>query len=157
MTIFSRSTLKAAFPNNPRAVAEFERLDSLLSAVDGNGQSISDKLDAILSAGGGSFQPAHPILDALTKLEPGKIGIVEVKEDGSAAIREVDSLDPASLLTRGVAYTVLTGFVGMGTTAERPATPPNAGGIYIDTTIDVDGYAIIWNGSYWVNFQGFRV
>jgi hypothetical protein len=36
MTIFTRAVLQQAFPHSPRAVAEFEKLDDLLIAVDDN-------------------------------------------------------------------------------------------------------------------------
>jgi hypothetical protein len=156
--IFSRSTLKSAFPKNERAVREFERLDRLLSDIDDNGKTLADRIaDLEKVAGSGKYQPAHKTLDAITSLEPGKIGAVEIREDGSAIVREIDALDPASLITRGVGYTVFMGLGGKGTTAQRPIVPPNTISIYLDTTLDPDGRPIIWNGSYWVNFSGSPV
>jgi hypothetical protein len=115
MTIFSRSTLKEAFPKNERAVREFEKLDRALSDVDDNGKTISER------------------------------------------VADLDALDPASLITRGVGYTVFMGLGGKGTTAQRPTVPVNTISIYLDTTLDPDGQPIIWNGSYWVNFSGAPV
>jgi hypothetical protein len=158
MTIFSRSTLKEAFPKNERAVREFEKLDRALSDVDDNGKTISERVaDLEAAVGSGAYQPAHKLLDAISNLEPGKIGAIEVKEDGTAIIREIDALDPASLITRGVGYTVFMGLGGKGTTAQRPTVPVNTISIYLDTTLDPDGQPIIWNGSYWVNFSGAPV
>lgn len=158
MSIFSRSTLKSAFPDNERAVREFEKLDRLLSDVDDSGKTLDERIASLEAAvGSGAYQPAHKVLDAISNIEPGKIGAVEMREDGTAIVREIDALDPASLITRGVGYTVFMGLGGKGTTAQRPTVPANTISIYLDTTLDADGQPIIWNGSYWVNFSGAPV
>ena len=49
-----------------------------------------------------------------------------------------------------------TGTVGKGTTANRPAslTTADVGTQYLDTTLDVDGKLVIWNGTAWVDATG---
>jgi hypothetical protein len=157
--IFTRAVLEKSFPDNPRAVAAFERLDDLLSTVDDNGHTITDKLDAFIAATGDTEtnQKASPILDAIAAL-PNRVGAVEVTEEGQANIRPIDGQDPASLLSRGVAYTVLVGNAGTGPTTDRPTFPLGYIGIYFDTTIDPDGQPIIRRtDGVWLNMSGVPV
>lgn len=157
MSIFTRDVLERAFPKNPRAVAAFERLDALLSDVDGNGQSLTDKLDSISdSLSSQTYQSQSPLLSSISEL-PNRVGAIELTQDGVAQVREIDALDPASLLSRGVAYTVLVGAGGRGSTAQRPTVPANALAIYFDTDLDPDGQPIFWTGIKWVNSGGAPV
>jgi hypothetical protein len=159
MSIFTRPVLQKMFPDHPRAVAAMERLDALLSDVDGNGQTLSDRLDAALAQVGdaSAYQRASPVLDAIANV-PNRVGSVEITNDGAAAIRPIDGQDPASLLSRGVAYTVLVGNAGMGPTANRPTFPDGYIGIYFDTDIDPDGQPIIRRtDGVWLNMSGVPV
>jgi hypothetical protein len=98
--IFSRSLLDHLAGDNPRARAEFERLDSLLSDVNDKGQTVGDQLDGLLSdlGEGGKFQRATAILEAIANL-PDRVGSIEIASDGQAVIRPIDGQDPASLMS----------------------------------------------------------
>jgi hypothetical protein len=156
--IFSRSLLDHLAGDNPRARAEFERLDSLLSDVNDKGQTVGDQLDGLLSdlGEGGKFQRATAILEAIANL-PDRVGSIEIASDGQAVIRPIDGQDPASLMSRGVAYTLLVGIAGKGTTAQRPILPAKAVAIYFDTTLAANGKPIFWNGAIWVDSAGAAV
>jgi hypothetical protein len=159
VSIFVRPVLEKMFPDNPRAVAAMERLDSLLSDVNENGQTLSDRLDAAIAkiGDGSSYQKANPVLEAIANV-PNRVGAVEITNDGAAAVRPIDGQDPASLLSRGVAYTVLVGNAGMGPTANRPVFPDGYIGIYFDTDIDPDGQPIIRRtDGVWLNMSGVPV
>lgn len=152
MSRLDRSTLVRAFPDNPRMVADFEALDDFLSDAEARIAEAKATLEE-LSTATTEFQPENALLTAIAAL-PNRVGVVEIVEDGSANVRPVDGQDPASLLSRGVAYNVLVGIAGQGTTAQRPATPPdNSIGIYWDTTL---AKPIIWAGAAlgWRDFTG---
>jgi hypothetical protein len=159
MTIFRRSDLQKVFPDNPRAVASFERMDKLLSHVDDKGRSLFDRIDEILAAIGDNsrFQTASPLLDALAAL-PNRIGVPEITKEGEANVRPIDGQDPASLITRGGGYGVYVGIAGSGPTASRPVLPDGYVAIYFDTDIDPDGQPIIRRtDGVWLNMNGVPV
>lgn len=158
MTVLSRSLLAKAFPNNPRVRAELERLDELLSATGGKATTIGGLLDGLIAdlGEGGKFQKATAILEAIANL-PERVGGIEITADGSAVIRPIDGQDPASLLSRGVAYTVLVGIAGHGTTLQRPVPPAKSAALYFDTTLAAGGKPIFWNGTGWVDSSGTAV
>jgi hypothetical protein len=158
MSIVTRAVLAKAFPNNPRLISEIEALDELLGQVGDVSSSNSDavsELQTILQ-GGEAFEPAAAILSAIAAL-PNRIGAIEVTADDQADIRPIDSQDPASLLSRGAAYTVLVGIGGSGTTAQRPTPPASAFALYFDTTLAAGGKPIFWNGTGWVDSTGTAV
>jgi hypothetical protein len=152
LTIFSRSTLKQAFPNNPRAVAEFEKFDRLLSSVDANGQTLDDRIDAVatLLDGGAGFQPANPMLDAISTLPDDDAGVVEKVGTGALALRQVDSTDDTCLVSRSK----LIGYAGTGATGSRPALSANRRAVYFDTTLAASGKPVFWTGAAWVDSTG---
>jgi hypothetical protein len=155
--MISRALLTKAFPNNPRIVAELEAVDSLIDQLQATADELQTHLSSVEQAlNAGNYQQASVLLSAISGLR-GKIGAIEVTSEGQAAIRPIDSADPASLLTRGTAYTVLTGIAGKGTTVQRPTLPTNAVAIYFDTTLNAGGKPIFWNGSGWVDNTGASV
>jgi glucose/arabinose dehydrogenase len=159
MSIFKRSELEQTFKDNPRLRASFERLDDLLSTTNEDGQTALEQLESLKAdlADGGKYQHASALLTAIANL-PNRIGAIEVKEGGEVAIRPIDSQDPASLMSRGVAYTVLVGTGGLGTTAQRPVLPQGYVAIYFDQTIDPDGQPIIRRpDGVWLNMSGVPV
>jgi hypothetical protein len=159
MSVFERAELAKQFAKNPRLRASFERLDSLLSDTNEQGQTTLEQLESLAAdlGDGGKYQKAAALLDTISSL-PNRIGSIEVKENGEAAIRPIDSQDPASLLTRGVAYTVLVGIGGRGPTADRPVLPTGYVAIYFDTDIDPDGQPIILRpDGLWLNMMGVPV
>lgn len=158
MSRLSRSLLAKSLPNNPRLRAEFEQLAQLMDDTTGGLSEAKEQLDALAAdlAEGGKYQRAADILEAISNL-PDRVGAVEILADGEAAIRPVDSEDPASLLSRGAAYTVLVGIGGKGTTAQRPALPATAVGLYFDTTLAANGKPIFWTGALWVDSAGAAV
>jgi hypothetical protein len=158
MTFFTRGVLQEAFPDNPRVRAALEKVDELLTATDENGKSLGDKLErlAAIVDDDTKYQRAHDLLKAIAEL-PNRIGAIEISETGLAVIRPIDGQDPASLLSRGVGYTLFVGIGGRGPTANRPPIPAKAGALYFDTTLDPDGQPIFWTGITWVNANGVPV
>lgn len=158
MKILSRSLLAKAFPNNPRVLAEMERLDDFLGETSGKAASVSDLLDGLLAdlGDGGKYQKATALLETIANLQE-RIGAIEIGDSGEATVRPIDSQDPASLLTRGVAYTVLVGIAGKGATASRPTLPATALAIYLDTTLAAAGKPVFWTGTAWVDSSGAAV
>lgn len=154
----TRSLLAKSFPNNPRLRAELESLDSFLDDTSNKAQGVSDALDGLTAnlGDGGAFQTASPILDSIAQV-PNRVGALEFTNDGDADIRPIDGQDPASLLSRGAAYTVLVGIGGRGPTASRPAAPANAVALYFDTDLAADGKPIFWTGIAWVDSSGTLV
>lgn len=157
-SILSRSLLTKAFPNNPRIRAELENLATFLSETNDRAGRARELIDGVLDdlGDGGKFQKAGAILDAISDL-PDRVGTIEITSGGQAVVRPIDSEDPASLLTRGVAYTVLVGIAGKGTTAQRPALPATTVGVYLDTTLAAPGRPIFWTGAAWVDADGNAV
>lgn len=157
-SIITRSLLSKAFPGNPRLVAEFQGVADFLDSVSDR-QTLLTALLAGLQQDlgeGGKFQAAASLLNAIAEL-PNRVGVIEVVEEGQANIRPIDGQDPASLLSRGVAYTVLVGIGGKGTTAARPVPPVNSVSIYFDTTLAAAGKPIFWTGTGWVDATGTAV
>lgn len=153
-----RSILAKAFPRHPRLIAEIEKLDEFLNSTSDRTATAREQLDALLSdlGDGGKYQRASDILAAIADL-PDRVGTIEITANGQTSVRPIDSEDPASLLSRGVAYTVLVGIAGKGTTAGRPAMSANAIGVYFDTTLAAAGKPIFWTGTGWVDSAGVAV
>jgi hypothetical protein len=154
MSKLDRGALARAFPNNPRIIADFESLDGFLSDFESRIADVKDQI-AALGEGGQLFQTASPLLEAIAAM-PNRLGAIEVAADGQANIRPIDAADPASLLTRGVSYTILVGIAGRGATAARPVLPDNAVAIYFDTDLNKP---ILWSGPTvgWRDFTGAAV
>lgn len=153
-----RSLLAKVFSKHPRLIAEFERLDDFLNDTSNRAASAREQLDSLLDdlGDGGKYQRASNILGAIADL-PDRVGTIEITADGQTVVRPIDAQDPASLLTRGAAYTVLVGIGGKGTTAQRPTLPASAVGVYFDTTLAGGGKPIFWNGTGWVDSGGSTV
>lgn len=158
MTILRRDLLARAFPNNPRLVAELEEVDDFLTSTSDRATEARGLLNGLIEdlGEGGKYQRATRILEAISGLV-NRIGAVELTADDQATVRPIDSKDPVSLLSRGVAYTVLVGIAGRGTTAARPAVPENAVAVYFDTTLAAEGKPIFWTGVKWVDATGVVV
>lgn len=150
-----RGLLAQAFPDNPRLRTQLEAVLNLVDSINSQATELQSRLDVIATEiNAGSFQPLSALLSAISTL-PNKLGAIEVTGDGETTIRGIDADDPASLLSRGTAYTVLVGIAGKGTTAQRPTIPTNAVAIYFDTTLG--GKPIFWNGAGWVDATGTAV
>lgn len=155
MKIFSRSTLKRVFGGDPAAVAEFERLDALLSTVDKNGRTLAQMLEATLALipEGESLQPASAILDALAAVPAGGIGVFERTGLTTVILRPVDAGDDASLLSRVSAMS----YLGKGATSARPTPSAARRGVYFDTTLAALGKPTFWTGTDYVDATGAAV
>lgn len=149
-TIFSRSTLKRAFPDDPRAVSEFEKLDRMLSAVDSNGQTVADKLAALVIPDASTLQPASALLDAVAGVPDDNLGVLEKTDLDQVTLRQVDSDDDACLVSR----LNLMSYVGKGATADRPTLSTHHRAIYFDTDLAANGKPIFWTGAAWVDYTG---
>jgi hypothetical protein len=151
---FTRGLLSRQL-GNPRLVAEMEETLDLLKSTRGEAELTRTQLAELARdlGDGGKYQRAAGILEAISGL-PNRIGVMEITGEDMVVVRPVDSKDPASLLSRGVSYTVLVGIAGRGTTAERPTLPENAVGLYFDTTLAAAGKPVFWTGAAWVDATG---
>ena len=153
MTLLPRDTLTRVFPNDPRAVGDFEALDGALSASVALLQGLialandaANRLQAIESA---TAQPHSTLLDAIAGVGD-DVGAIEIVGPDQVAIRGIDTNDDACLVSRGQ----LVSYAGKGVTGSRPALSATKRAIYFDTTLAANGQPIFWTGSAWVKSDG---
>lgn len=156
MTI-PRSLLAQAFPDNPRLRLQMEAVLTLVDSIGSQAAGLQSQLDTIASElGAGEFQPLSAMLTALAGL-PNKAGAIEVG-GGTASVRAIDGADPASILSRGQAYTLMFVIGGKGPTTGRPTIPSTGGAIYFDTTLAAGGKPIFnYHNTGWVDSSGASV
>lgn len=154
MSIFSRGTLQAAFPKNPRIVAELEKLAQFL---DGMGGQVGDLLSStgattqrLSDLEGAGIQPYSDLLQAISDTPDGNLGVVEKVGANDVILHEVDSADDSCLVPR---YKLMS-YVGLGPTTARPTLTAQRRAIYFDTTLAAAGKPVFWTGTGWVDATG---
>jgi hypothetical protein len=156
--VIARSLLTKAFPDSPRLRSELETAINTIDDVVEQATALKAQLDT-LSAGleSGDFQPLSGLLTAVAGL-PNRVGAVEFTGTDVANIRPIDGADPASLVSRGGAYTVFVAYGGKGITSARPTVPSTVVAIYFDTTLAANGKPIFnFKGAGWVDSSGASV
>lgn len=149
----SRDILTRAFPNDPRMVGEFEELDQFLTDAQEKATALlsaaEDAAARLASLESDGNQAHSDLLDGIAAL-PDEAGAIEMLGGGEIAVRGIDALDDASLISRGAAIS----YAGKGPTTSRPTLSATMRAIYFDTTLNANGQPIFWTGNAWVKSDG---
>jgi hypothetical protein len=157
VSLFDRSTLAKAFPDQPRLRADFEALadsfdaaqqqvnDLLASAID-----LQARLQTIESS---ASQPYSALLDAISSLPDSDLGVIEKVGNDQVILHEIDSGDDTCLVPRSK----LMSYVGKGATGARPTLSAQRRAVYFDTTLAANGKPVFWTGSQWLDATGTAV